>query len=133
MGYIHEIEEAIIIDPPIPASAIPADHPLHPNYHPGCINRYTRARVPSTVYGHEECMLPPDLMFDITGEKVHAIVPATRIGHKLGAPFRDVEEVVSTFGKGRTLSGYLLFRGEEGEDWTIKVINGSVVVEDEER
>jgi hypothetical protein len=131
VGYDHSIEEGITIDPPIPLAEIPADHPLHPRHHPVCINRRTGAPVPPTVYGHQECVLAPDLVFAIDGDKAHAIVPATHLGHKLGAPVRGVEAAVATFGEGRDFDGHLLFRGDDGETWTIEVVNGRVEVADE--
>jgi hypothetical protein len=132
MGYDHWIEGCITIDPPIPAAAIPDDHPLHPRHHPACRRRRSRAPVPPSVYGHADCVLAPDLMFEFDDNGAHAIVPATPLGHKLGGPDRDVEEAIAAFGTGRTFDGELLFQGEGGEVWTIEVIGGRVQVSDEE-
>ncbi|MEU9019160.1 hypothetical protein [Actinomadura sp. NPDC048394] len=132
MGYDHWISEAISIDPPIPASQIPSIHPLHPNHHPVCSSRYTGERVQPDVYGHAECVCAPDLMFEIADGQAVAIVPGSPVGHKLGAPVRQVEDVVAEYGTGRRFGGCLLFEGECGEEWSIEVIDGRVVVNDEE-
>jgi hypothetical protein len=132
MGYDHWIDGSISIDPPIPAAAIPADHPLHPRHHPVCRHRRSWTRVPRSVYGHAECVMAPDLMFEMDDEGACAIVPATPVGHKLGAPDRDIEEALAAFGTGRTFDGELLFQGERGEVWTIEVTDGRVKVSDEE-
>lgn len=132
MGYDHWIEGCITIDPPIPTAAIPADHPLHPRHHPACRDRYSWSPVPPSVYGHADCVLAPDLMFDLDADGAHAIVPATPIGHKLGGPDSDIEEAIAAFGADRTFAGELLFQGERGETWTLEVIGGRVEVGDEE-